>query len=124
MTNDEHKEYINEHTKDGVLLFIEVSNLEDKINELERLKRALLKKFAHDNHLLNEGDRIELTWPNGLTEIIDIHTPGSSVTLSDANTYDIVYGYRNPNKDSTKAKIGHLRKLYQNQLFANGYTKL
>jgi len=124
MTNDEHKAYLQKHTENGVSLFNEIMNIDDNIAELKKQKRLLIKKYAHDSHLLNEGDRIEITWPNGITETVDICTPGASKVMHERNEYDVVYGYRIPNKDGTRSKIGALRTLWQGQLFVNGYKKL
>jgi hypothetical protein len=124
MNNDEYKAYINKHTENGEVLFWELSNIETQIAELEKLKRKLKHKFGSDNKILKEGDRIELTWPNGVTEVIDICTPHAVEAKYEIDEFDLVYGYRSPNKDGSKSKIGQFRKLWQSQLFKNGYIKL
>lgn len=109
---------------DGEILYKEVLRLSDDIELIKKRKRKILSNFARDKRVLNEGDRIELIWPNGKAETIDICTPAACEIKYDKNEFDVTYGYRNPNKDGSKAKIGIIRKLWQSQLFVNGYKKL
>lgn len=124
MTNDEHKKYLQDNTVNGAILFKGVDCIETQIEELKALKRKLLSRYAKENKILQEGDRIELTWPNGVTQIIDIVTPAISEEMYEHLEYDISYGYRQPNKDGTRAKTGRICKLWQGQLFINGYKKI
>lgn len=124
MNDYERMVYLNKHTENGISLFDECLILEDKIIEIEKLKKRLIKKFVSDNKILKYGDRIKITWPNGMIETIDIHTDAAAKIMHERNEYDIVYGYRLPNKDNSLSKIGALRTLWQGQLFVNGYIKL